>query len=302
MLSIHNIGYNYAMELHQLRYFLAICQTGSFTAAAQASHVSQPSLSAQVAKLEAELGGALFERGRKGARLTDRGERFKPRASEALRQLEQGRQDLEDLSGLKGGKVSLGCLPTTGAFVLPPLLGAFRKAYPKIQVSLREDSSPGLRKALLDGEVDLAILDEAGLGQGLDSARLMQEPLLLALPPRHPRAKAKHLTLSQLKEESWVLMKSGHGFRAIVDAIFAKAGVAPNVVFESDEIATVQALVASGLGLSLVPRMVRREGVAYVRVEGSEPTRSLALAWRSAAVLSAAAEAMRKTCLKNVPS
>ena len=287
------------MELHQLRYFLNIVQTGSFTAAAKASHVSQPSLSSQLAKLEDELGGPLFERSRKGARLTDRGERFRPRATEALRQLEQGRQELEDLSGLKGGKVSLGCLPTTGAFVLPPLLAAFRKAYPKVQVSLREDSSPGLRQALLDGDVDLAILDEAGLGAGLESARLMQEPLLLALPPRHRFAKSKRISFAKLKDEPWVLMKSGHGFRAIVDKIFAGAQVVPAVVFESDEIATVQALVASGLGLSLVPQMVRRDGVAYVRVEGSEPTRSLALAWRSGTTLSAAAEAMRATGLKS---
>jgi DNA-binding transcriptional LysR family regulator len=287
------------MEIHQLRYFLAICQTGSFTGAAKLSHVSQPSLSSQVAKLEAELGGPLFERSRKGTRLTDRGERFRPRATEALRQLEQGRQELEDLGGLKGGKVSLGCLPTTGAVVLPPLLTAFRKAYPKVQVSLREDSSPGLRRALLDGHVDLAILDEAGLGAGLESAHLMEEPLLLALPPRHPLAKAKRLSLVKLRDEPWVLMKAGHGFRAIVDKIFARAQVVPSVVFESDEIATVQALVASGLGLSLVPRMVRRDGVAYVRVEGAEPTRSLALAWRSGATLSAAGEAMRKICLKS---
>jgi LysR family hydrogen peroxide-inducible transcriptional activator len=288
------------MEIHQLRYFLAIAQAGSFTGAAKASHVSQPSLSSQLAKLEDELGGPLFERSRKGARLTDRGERFRPRATEALRQLEQGRQELEDLSGLRGGKVSLGCLPTTGAFMLPPLLTAFRKAYPKVQVSLREDSSPGLRQALLDGEVDLAIVDEAGLGAGLESARLLQEPLLLALPARHRLAKSKRLSFAKLREEPWVLMKSGHGFRAIVDQIFARAQVVPNVVFESDEIATVQALVASGLGLSLVPRMVRREGVAYVRVEGTEPTRSLALAWRSGGTLSAAAEAMRNTCLKGL--
>jgi DNA-binding transcriptional LysR family regulator len=287
------------MEIHQLRYFLAICQSGSFTGAAKLSHVSQPSLSSQLAKLESELGGPLFERGRKGARLTERGERFRPRATEALRQLEQGRQELEDLSGLKGGKVSLGCLPTTGAVVLPPLLSAFRKAHPGVQVSLREDSSPGLRRALLDGHVDLAILDEAGLGAGLESAHLMTEPLLVALPPKHRLAKAKRLSLAKLGDEPWVLMKSGHGFRAIVDKIFARAQVVPTVVFESDEIATVQALVASGLGLSLVPRMVRRDGVAYVRVEGQEPTRSLALAWRNGTTLSAAGEAMRKICLKS---
>src|SRR5258706_15227048 len=173
------------MEIQQLRYFLAIAQTGSFTAAAKACHVSQPSLSSQVAKLEGELGGPLLERSRQGARLTKRGELFRPRAAEALRQLESGRHELAELSGLKRGTVTLGCMPTSGAYLLPPLLKAFGKAYPDIQVSLREESSPGLAKALRESEVDLAIMDEAGLGAGIKSEALFSEPLLIALPPGH---------------------------------------------------------------------------------------------------------------------
>jgi DNA-binding transcriptional LysR family regulator len=282
------------MELHQLRYFLAIAETGSFTAAASRSHVAQPSLSIQVAKLEAELGGPLFERGRKGAKLTSRGELFRPRAAEALRQLEAAKSEADELAGLQRGSVSLGCMPTTGAYLLPPLLKAFDKAHPGIRLELKEESSPVLARLLRDNEVDLAIVDEAGLGPGLASELLFQEPLLLAVPPRHKLAQRKSLALSQLKGEPLILMKSGHGFRKIVLDALAKAGVEPTVVHESGEIETVQALVEAGLGCALVPAMVRKsKGPAYLSLSEPRPSRSLFLAWREGAALSRAAVALR---------
>ena len=283
------------MELHQLRYFLAIAQHGSFTAAAEVCHVSQPSLSAQVAKLESELGGALFERSRHGSHLTPRGVVFRPRALEALSQLESGRSELEELSGLKRGEVTLGCLPTTGAYLLPPILRTFREAHPLIQVRLREESSPTLGKALRESEVDLVIMDEAGLGPGLRSEILFREPLLVAVPPGHPFAARKKIELAELAGEPLILMKSGHGFRRIVLDALARAGVEPRVVYESDGIDTVQALVEAGLGLSLVPTMVRKaDGPAYVRIAPPTPSRTILLARRDSSVLSPAAAAMRK--------
>jgi len=284
------------MEIYQLKYFLAIVRTGSFTAAAKACRVSQPSLSSQVAKLEEELGGALLERSRQGARLTPRGELFKTRAAEALRQLESGRQELEELSGLKRGSVILGCMPTSGATLLPPLLKAMAKAHPEIQVSLREESSPGLGAALRDSEVDLAIMDEAGLGAGIASEVLFSEPLLIALPPRHRFASRKRLDLKALKDEPLILMKSGHGFRKIVLDALARAGVTqPKVVHESGEIETIQALVEAGLGLSLVPEMLRKKGLVYLNIAAPTPSRTLHLAWREDRALSAAAAALRST-------
>jgi DNA-binding transcriptional LysR family regulator len=283
------------MELHQLRYFLAIAQHGSFTAAAEVCHVSQPSLSAQVAKLEGELGGALFERSRHGSHLTPRGVVFRPRALEALSQLESGRSELEELSGLKRGEVTLGCLPTTGAYLLPPILRLFREAHPLIQVRLREESSPTLGKALRESEVDLVIMDEAGLGPGLRSEILFREPLLVAVPPGHPFTARKKIELAELAGEPLILMKSGHGFRRIVLDALARAGVEPRVVYESDGIDTVQALVEAGLGLSLVPTMVRKaDGPAYLRIAPPTPSRTILLARRDSSVLSPAAAAMRK--------
>jgi LysR family hydrogen peroxide-inducible transcriptional activator len=281
------------MEIQQLKYFLAVVQTGSFTAAAKACRVSQPSLSSQIAKLENELGGALIERSRQGARLTKRGELFRGRAAEALRQLESGRFELEELSGLKRGTVTLGCLPTTGAYLLPPLLKAFGKAHPEIDVKLREESSPGLAKALRESEVDLAILDEAGLGPGIQAETLFSEPLLIAVPPRHKFASRKKMPLSALANEPLILMKSGHGFRKIVLDALAKSGVEPRIVHESGEIETVQALVEAGLGISLVPRMVKRHGLSYVEISAPTPSRSLLIAWREGSALSPAANALR---------
>ncbi len=285
------------MEIHQLRYFLAVAHTGSFTQAAHACHVSQPSLSAQIAKLESELGGPLLERSRQGARLTKRGELFRSRAAEALRQLESGRYEIEQLDGLTAGSVSLGCMPTTGAHLLPPLLKAFGKAHPEISVGLREESSPQLARLLRESEVDLAILDEAGLGSGIASETLFTEPLLIAAPQRHRLATRKRLPIRALAGEPLILMKPGHGFRTIVLDALARAGIEPRVVYESGEIDTVQALVQAGLGLSLVPSTVRRAGLAYIAILPPTPTRTLHIAWREESALSPAALAMKAIAL-----
>lgn len=286
------------MEMHQLRYFLAIVRGGSITAAAQACNVSQPTLSAQLAKLEDELGGPLFERGRQGARLSARGELFRPHAAEALARLELGRAELEDLDGLRRGRVALGCLPSTGAFLLPRLLSRFGRDYPAIRVELREESSPGLARALLDAEIDLAVTDDAGMAEGLEGATLFREELLAAVPAGHRLAGRAAIALSELDGEPLVAMKPGHGFRAIMMAALAAAGVAPRVVYESAEIATVQALVKAGLGLSLIPRIVRQAGgPAYVAIAAPAPSRTILVAWRRGAAPSPAAAALRATAL-----
>ncbi len=289
------------METHQLRYFLAVAQAGRFTQAARACNVSQPSLSVQIAKLEDELGGPLFERTRKGGKLTARGETFLPRAKTILEEMESAREDAKALSGLALGKVSLGCMPTTGAHLLPPILTVFRKAYPKIQIHLKEESSPGLAQDLEQGDLELALVDDAGLRPTLERQILLTEGLALAFPVRHPLSKKKGLALKQIIEEPFILMKPGHGFRQITLEYFQKAGLEPKVVFESGGIETVQALVSAGLGISLVPRMVANyPGVAYVDLVQPPASRTLYLSWKKRAKLSSAAEALRKVIMSSL--
>ncbi len=289
------------METHQLRYFLAVAQTGRFTSAAKACNVSQPSLSIQIAKLELELGGPLFDRNRKGGKLTARGETFLPRAKTILAEMESAREDAKALSGLSLGKVSLGCMPTTGAHLLPPILTAFRKSFPKIQIQLKEESSPGLAQDLEQGDLELALVDDAGLRPSLERQVLLTEGLALAFPVGHLLAKKKELGLKQVAEEPFILMKPGHGFRQITLDYFHKVGLEPKVIFESGGIETVQALVAAGLGISLVPRMVANyPGVAYVELTQPAASRTLYLIWRKKIKLSPAAEALKKVIMKSL--
>jgi LysR family hydrogen peroxide-inducible transcriptional activator len=281
------------MEVHQLRYFTAVVQTGGFTAAAEACHVSQPSLSIQIAKLESEAGGALLERNRTGARLTERGRLLLPRATEILRQLDAAALDWAELDGLRRGEVTLGCLPTTGAYLLPPLLKEFRRRYPDLVVRLREESSPLLVEALQEGEVDLAIVDDAGSGVGLQTLPLFSEPLLVAVPRDHALADRGAIAIEALAGEPLIVMKAGHGFRTIVLDYLTRRGIEPHVVYESSGIETVQALVEAGLGISIVPRLVRKDpGPVYLDILPPTPTRTLSLALRASGPSSPAAAAL----------
>ena len=289
------------MEMHQIRYFLAVYRNQSFTRAADECNVSQPSLSSQIMKLEEELGGPLFHRSRQGARLTQRGEVFRPRAQEILQQTEHALIDAQDLDGLSRGQVHLGCLPTTGAFLLPDLLGDFGTRYPNIHVNLLEESSPGLATALLNFDIELAILDEAGMVPGLSGDVLFTEPLYLAVPPDHPLAGQGMVDLTILADQPMILMKPGHGFHTIVHNALTRAGVDPQVVYESAEIETVQGLVGAGLGLSLVPKMVRKAwGISYVEIAPPSPSRTLLLGYREGAALGPAAAALRQVALERL--
>jgi len=289
------------MEIHQIRYFLAVHATSSFTHGATMAHISQPSLSAQIQKLEQELGGPLFYRGKREVRLTERGEIFLPRAREILHQVEQANNETRELDGLSRGTVRLGCLPTTGAFLLPDLLGDFHNQYPNIQVQLVEESSPGLAQALLHFQVELAILDEAGLGSGLSSVPLFTEPLYLAVPPDHPFAQHSTIDLAALAEEPMILMKPGHGFHTIVMNALNQAGIVPKVVYQSAEIETVQGLVGAGLGMSLVPKMVRKAwGISYLEILPPTPSRTIHLAFREGGFLGTAATALKEIAVKRL--
>lgn len=283
------------MDIQQLKYFLTVVETGTFTAAADKCHVSQPSLSLLIAKLENEAGGSLFDRGRSGARLTARGQSLLPHAREILHEVEAARRDWMALDGFEHGEVVLGCLPTTGTYILPRILRTFRKKFPRLEVRLREESSPLLAETLRRGDVDLALVDEAGTGPGLSWNVLFSEPLLVAVPEAHPLAPRGAIGIEALRDEPLIIMKSGHGFRTIVTDFLETRGILPRVVYESAGIDTVQALVEAGLGLSLVPRMVRKsEGIAYLDILPPTPTRTISLAQREGQGLSPAATALKE--------
>lgn len=299
------IGLTYGgarVELHHLRYFVAVARHRNFTRAAQEHMVAQPSLSQQIRRLEEELGVLLFDRSRTPVRLTDAGEALLPHAEAILRQVEAARAAVEERIGLRSGRLVLGSLPVTGSRLLPRAITAYRQRYPGVQITLREEPTQRLTELALADETDLTLTTLPVGSDELDWQPLLTEPILLALPPDHPLAAdgPPHpaIPLSAVAGEPFLIMKPGYGFRDLVLAACQAAGFSPQIAFESAQIETLQAMVAAGLGVTLVPQMAAdrslRPSPVFVPLAGAPLTRTLALAWRRDRPLPRSAQAFLK--------
>jgi LysR family hydrogen peroxide-inducible transcriptional activator len=294
------------MEIHQFRYFLAVARLRSFTRAAEHEHVAQPSLSQQIRKLEDELGARLFNRLGRSITLTSFGQRFEQRARRVLAELEGARQEMDEMLGLHRGSVNLGAIPTLAPYLLPAVLASFGRAYPGIAVSMREGLTASLLAEVAAGELDLALLRLPVPGAEFVSESLVKEGMLLALPPRHrlSRRPSRQVTLDDLAEERFLLLKDGHCFREDVLQICKRCRVNPNVVFEGGQFDTLVAMVAAGAGVTLLPEMARRHyqhaGVGLVDFAPPRPTRTIGLVRAKDHFVTPAARAfiehLRKSC------
>ena len=265
------------MELHQLRYFCAVAETGSFSRAAEHSHVSQPSLSQQILKLEAELGVRLFDRLGRSVRLTEVGKTFLPRAHAVLRELEAARGDVVESKDSISGQVTVGVIPTVAPYFLPPVLAAFAKHFPKSTVIVVEEITPVLLERLRAGSIDVAILALPVRGHEFEALPLITEPLFAALPKNHRLSRNKTVGLRELRKEPFLLLRDGHCFRENAVAACDRARVSPQVVFESGQFSSLLGLVGAGVGVSLVPAMAvdRRSQVRFVRISDPTATRTI---------------------------
>ena len=265
------------MELHQLRYFCAVADTGSFSRAAEHSHVSQPSLSQQILKLEAELGARLFDRLGRSVRLTEVGKAFLPRALSVLRELEAARGDVSESKDSVSGQVAVGVIPTVAPYFLPPVLAAFAKLFPKSTVTVAEEITPVLLERLRAGSIDIAVLALPVRGHEFEALPLITEPLFAALPRNHRLSRNSTVALRELRKEPFLLLRDGHCFRENAVAACSRARVLPQVVFESGQFSSLLGLVGAGVGISLVPAMAvdRRSQVRFVRISDPAATRTI---------------------------
>ena len=265
------------MELHQLRYFCAVADTGSFSRAAEHSHVAQPSLSQQILKLEAELGARLFDRLGRSVRLTDAGKTFLPRARSVLRELQAARGDISEGKDSVSGQINVGVIPTVAPYFLPPVLAGFSRRFPEAAVSIVEDITPVLLERLRAGALDLAVLALPVRGHEFESLPLLTEPLFAALPKKHKLARRATISLRDLRKEPFLLLRDGHCFRENAVAACDRARVSPQVVFESGQFSSLLGLVGAGMGVSLVPAMAvtRAPDLKFVRIADAEARRTI---------------------------
>jgi DNA-binding transcriptional LysR family regulator len=274
------------MELHQLEYFVAVAEEASFTRAAERVHVAQPGVSAQVRRLESDLGQRLLDRSGRSVRLTEAGSAVLPFARAALDAVAKARLAVDELAGLVRGQVTVGMVSGCALPVLAELLASFHKQYPGVAIALTEDNSGRLIEMLKDGRLDLALIGSSGEpeGQGISTAVLIDEELVAAVPPGHPLASAGAITIKALRDVPLVCLPRGTGVRAALDAACAAAGFEPRIVFEASALPMVVTMAAQGLGLAVVPASVANAANAPVMVPITNPgVRSrLELAWPEA--------------------
>jgi LysR family transcriptional regulator, hydrogen peroxide-inducible genes activator len=268
------------MEVHQLRYFCAVAESGNFTRAAGSARVSQPSLSQQIHKLEDELGARLFDRLPRSARLTQFGKAFLPNAQAILRQIGEATVEIREMASAESGEIILGAIPTIAPYLLPRLLSSFARQRPSVSVRVVEEITPTLLERLHQATIDLALLALPVAGDELISTELMEEALFAVVPQRHPLANRRSILLDEIREEPFLLLKEGHCFRDNALQACRQSHINPNVVFESGQFATILAMVSAGMGVSVVPQMAvsKVSGCRFVLVADKQSHRRIGVA------------------------
>ncbi len=282
------------MELSELRSFVAVAREGQMTRAAATLGLTQPAVSGQLARLEAELGTSLFHRTPKGMELTDAGRVFLEHVERALVDISDGVESLSELQGLARGSLSVGGGATATTYLIPPVLSRFHERYPGVHLYVREAGSRAVMSAVLAGELDLGVVTVSGEPPPRLTVRpWMQDELVLIVPPGHRLEGRSTFAWSELHEEPLVLFEAGSAVRQRIDAAVADAGVEPHIVMELRSIESIQQMVAQGIGAAFVSRFALREparalapktGVAALR-------RELAVVHRADRRLSRAARA-----------
>lgn len=275
------------MEIFQLRYFVAAARLGSFSRAAEDVCVSQPSLSLQMGQLEREVGAALFVRQGRGVRLTDAGSVLRDYAERILAQEAEARRAVRAVVGLERGRLPIWTLPTPGQHLLPPLLAQFRREYDNIEITVHEATpARAVADAVVRGAADLGFVHLPVAVTGIAIRPLLTEELALVVPEGHRLATSgmEAPRLADLATEDFVWAPDGatpeHPFYAACLA----AGFTPRIACVSGSAQGMQALVAAGLGIALLPRLAIHPppGAVTIALAPPVPTRTLAVAWRGA--------------------
>ena len=266
------------MELRQLVYFEAVVRCGGFSRAGEELHIAQPAVSAQVRRLEAELGTTLLRRTTRHVELTAAGELFLVRVRRVIEQLTVARAELDELANVLRGRVRIGATPVLGSLDLPAAMAGFHRARPDVTLSLRTGLIADLLAALDADEIDLALGPLHADLDGYVSRPLAEESLVLVTAPDFEPAggsgrpsgsagsRARIRTLADVRDEPFACLPEGSGLRAILAEAAAAHGFDPRIEFEAGTPASVRDLVAAGLGVALLAGSAARGPGAPVEV------------------------------------
>ncbi|AZM51417.1 LysR family transcriptional regulator [Streptomyces sp. WAC 01529] len=262
----------------RLAALVAVSEAGSITRAAERLGYTVPALSQQLAKLEREAGTALLVRHHRGARLTGAGELLVGHARRVLDEMERARHELARIAGLSGGRLRVGTFQTAGIHLLPPVLSAFRRAHPEVELTVTDHEPPFGVAAVAAGEIDLALThtyapaEPVPLPAAVSAEPVLVEELVLVTQPGHALTSGtSRLAPAELAGQPLISMAPDHPPRLAVERALARAGATPSVVVGTPGYALVCALVSAGLGVAVVPEMVARTAATPVGMRLLDP-------------------------------
>lgn len=286
------------MELHQLRYFVAVADEGNFSRAAAKVRVAQPSLSQQIRKLEAEMGQPLFDRLPRSVVLTEAGRCLLEYARQILASIGDARRCVDELKGKIAGHVAVGAIPTIAPYVLPQLVVTFQKHYPDVTLHIVEDVTAGITQRIEAGELDVALASTCQQSPTLRREHLGNEPLLALVPEGHPLAKQTVVSFEDLKSQRFLLLHEMHCLSQQVHHLLESRRLLPEVALAGSQLSTIANMVAAGIGLSIVPQMMVNHqatpGCVSLAFAPPVPERELNLLYNPLRFQSKAAAAFRQ--------
>lgn len=280
------------MELQQLRYIVALSQERNFLRAAKRAHITQPTLSHQIKKLEQELGTPLFERSSHGVRLTAAGEKFIPYAISTIDNLEKALSELRGSTKDISGKIALGAIPTISPYLIPDIIIRLRKEAPRLSLTLYEETTSLLLDSIKAGKIDIGILSLPITDPGLVCSSIGKEEFFLAVSKKHALAKKKQITASEIKKERLLILQEGHCFADQALEYCRHRREDSQVIFQGSSLSSVLKLASIGEGLTLVPKMAvavkENPSLAFVPFSSPKPSREIGIVWRITAPLTPA--------------
>ncbi|MFB5677035.1 LysR family transcriptional regulator [Paenibacillus terreus] len=286
------------MDLLQLRYFQKIARLNHLTQAAQELHITQPSLSQTISKLEKDLGVPLFDRQGRQIRLNKYGEAFLEKVEPALKLLEEGQREVKDMAGLERGTISI---DTTFLPLFSDTMNMFRSKFPDVHFRISQVSTMEKRERLLEaGEIDFSISCNPIKRSGIYNMPILTEEIVLTVPITHRFANRQSIKLSEVANEPFIHFKKGHSFREDTDEICRKAGFAPNIICETDDSKTIIELVRKEIGVAfwLESLLEKENPFHYLRILEPVCRRTYQLTWSEKHYLSVAARTFRDFLIK----
>ncbi len=293
-------------DLNKLRVFAVVPEHENFTRAAEELLISQPALSVHVRDLEQYYGVPLFEKSGRGVRLTEVGRLVHWYARKILALAAESEEAVDDLQGLRSGHLRLGASTTVGEYLLSPILGAFRREYPGVRVSLQIANSAHIEDRLRHGEVHMGLIGKPVSDPDLETEPFLEDHILLIVPPEHPWAGAE-VSPEELCGEMLVSREPGSATRDVTDRALAELGVAMEVTLELGQTEAVKGAVAAGLGVAFVSSCAVRQEVvldrvAVARVHGLNIARQFYLVRREDRRLTAAERAFIPVLHRETPN